>query len=269
MNRKSSGRSASGKSASRGSVPRSNRRLPQANKKAAGQKSTKNAATSKKRAAEPVAAPVQLPTLRLGFVRGVAPSKWAARWARAVPEQPLEIVPVDLREVAAARDDFDVLLERVMPGALPAGNDPELRTRHAMRLYEEAIALVVEADHELASRDSIDLAELELVSLLDHPDHCADWPNPVAWKDPAWMPNDAKATLELVATGLGGALMAQPLARHLSDKKRHAVIPVVTGEASSALPGTEIWASWRVERDAPDVQHLVGVLRGRTARSSR
>lgn len=253
-------RGGSRRGAPRGSTPRSGKRPAAQGKKPNGPR--------KQAKPSPPPTPVELPTLRLGFVRGVAPSKWAARWNRAVREQPLELVPVDLLEVEVARTDLDVLLERVAPGAVPPGSDAAQRTRHATRLYEETIALVLPADHELATRHEVDLEDLALVPLLSHPDHFPEWPAAQAWKDPAWMPQHAKATLELVATGLGGALMAQPLARHLSDKRLHAVIPV-TQEGSSLLPGTKVWASWRVERDGNDVQRLIGVLRGRTARSSR
>lgn len=256
-------RNAPRRGASKGSPLRSIKRPQSAGKKA-------GAASKKKAVAKPTPKPerVVLPTLHLGFVRGVAPSKWAKRWARAVRDQPLELVPVDLHEVENARTEFDVLLERVAPGAAPEGSAASLRSRHAMHLYNETVALVLPADHELAKLDEISLEDLSLVPLLAHPDHFPEWPAPQQWKDPAWMPRNAKATLELVATGLGGALMSHPMARHLSDKRVHAVVPVTQG-GIPLLPGTEIWASWRIERDADDVQHLVGVLRGRTARSSR
>ncbi len=251
--------------APRGGTPRSGKRpiLP-GNKQALAKKQA-----AKKKLAETQTPPQEpLPTLQLGFVRGVAPSKWAERWARSVPEQPLQLVPVGLHEVESARTELDLLLERVAHGATPVGSEQMNRSRHAMRLYEENVSLVVPADHELAKRESVDLEDLSLITLLAHPDHLAEWPVPEAWKDPSWMPKDAKATLELVATGIGGVLMAQPLARHLSDKRLHSVISVAHN-GTSLLPGTEIWASWRVDRDGNDVQRLVGVLRGRTARSSR
>lgn len=267
MNQKSSRRGASKGSPVRGGKrPQVTGKQPShlAKQRAAAASAAAKAAAK----AAPKTAPVLLPTLRLGFVRGVAPSKWAERWARSVREQPLELVPVDLRDVADARLDCDVLLERVAPGDLPVGSDAAQRSRHAMHLYDETIALVVAADHELAKEGEICLEELALVTLLAHPDHFDSWPSPEPWADASWMPKHAQATLELVATGVGCALMAQPLARHLSDKRQHAVIPVSQASVS-LLAGTGIWASWRVERDDVDVQRLVGVLRGRTARSSR
>ena len=83
-----------------------------------------------------------------------------------------------LHDVDAARTELDVLLERVAPGQTPPGSDEAQRTRHAMRLYEETIALVVAADHELAKQPEVSLEDLALVKLLDHPDHCSGWPAP-------------------------------------------------------------------------------------------
>lgn len=209
--------------------------------------------------------------LRLGFARGTSPGKWARRWAEVSPTQPLELVPLTLAgrpEAGAPRPD--VLLERVAPGARPAGTGDDAidagAARHAVRLYAEAVALVVAADHELAEQQTVDREALELVALLAHPDHAGAWPAPEPWADPAWAPRDAAAALELVATGAGAVLLPLPLARHLAGKREHAVL-VVAGDAR--LPGTEVWVSWDARRDAADVQRLVGIMRGRTARSER
>lgn len=197
--------------------------------------------------------------LRVGFARGVAPGKWARRWEEATGSR-LELVPL----LARGTNGFDLVLERVDPGALPQGADGPEPSRRAVRLYEESVAIVVAADHELADERRAGLDALQLVTLLAHPDHAPAWPAPEPWADPSWMPSDAAAALELVASGAGAILLPLPLARHLSSKREHAVLPL-----DAELPGTEIWASWAIERDAPDVQQLVGILRGRTARSGR
>lgn len=217
------------------------------------------------------------PTIRLGFTRGVAPSKWAERWRRASPEIELELVPLTTpygRKGRSGRDlteTCDVIIERTAPGETPeVGDDP--RTHHTMRLYEEAVALVVAKDSELAEQDEIHQDDLALVKILGYPQHSPEWPPAEPWDDPAWMPADTLAALELVATGLGAILAPLPLARHLSDKRKHAVLRVVAPAAEnprSPLPGTTVWATWSVDRDGADVQQLAGVLRGRTARSSR
>jgi DNA-binding transcriptional LysR family regulator len=207
------------------------------------------------------------PPIRLGFARGVAPSKWAERWRQVSPHQPLELVPFAAEEYDITRDSVDVLLERVAPDAEPDRSFGTSKSRHAVRLYEESIALVLPADHELSALTEISVEDLASIRLLDHPDHAPAWPPAEAWAEKEWMPRDAAAALALVATGLGGILLAQPLARHLSDKHAHAVLLV--DRTASPLSGSSIWASWQVERDADDVQHFVGMLRGRTARSSR
>ncbi len=215
----------------------------------------------------PMPQETRLEPIRLGFVRGVAPSKWAERWQRA-STQVLELVPVSLGEVEAARTSVDVLLERTLPGETPPGTDPAQQVRHAVRLYEEQVALVIDAGHELASQKSLTVEELALVRLLDHPDHGKSWPAAEPWSDPSWMPKNAQMTLELVSTGTGAALMSQPLAQHLSKKREHAVL-TVAAHGKTSLGGSSIWATWQRERDRDDVQQLIGFLRGRTARSSR
>lgn len=208
--------------------------------------------------------------LRLGFVRGTAPSKWAKRWQQA-GGAPLELVP--LHVIAFGRNQgpieggpVDVTLERTRPGEFPEGAAGPNPSRHAVRLYTEAVALVVSADHELAGETSIAVSDLGLVTLLDHGDHLAQWPKARPWEDPSWKPAGAADALALVATGAGAILLPLPLARQLSSRREHAVLPVV---GDDDLEGGMIWASWDVTRDAADVQQLAGIMRGRTARSSR
>lgn len=204
--------------------------------------------------------------LRLGFVRGIAPTKWAKRYIVATHTR-LQLVPVAAAFSPRNLDspDYDMLLERTAPGVKPAGTG-EGGTRRSLRLYNEQIALVVSADHELAKDSEISAADLALVPLLDHPDHAPEWPTPEPWADPEWMPKNARAALELVATGVGSILLPLPLARHISSKKQHALLQV-TGEGAPA--GTTVWATWETAADSTDMQQLAGILRGRTARSSR
>ncbi|SJN09835.1 transcriptional regulator, LysR family, putative [Leucobacter sp. 7(1)] len=203
--------------------------------------------------------------LRLAFARGMAPSRWAERWAQ-VSGVPLELVPVNIAYGRNDRVESDVTLERVLPSELPAGNAEPGRTRHAIQLYTEKLSLVVARDHEFAEQDAVSLDDLATVALLDHPLHPAEWPAPQPWADPSWMPTTLRAALQLVATGSGGIILPTMLARHLSDKREHALLTITDADA---LPSTTVWATWDVARDAADVQELVGVLRGRTARSSR
>lgn len=162
--------------------------------------------------------------------------------------------------------NIDVMLERISPGEHPSGTTGTEPSRRAVRLYAESVALVMSVDHELAEQQMVDRETLALITLLAHPDHLPAWPAPEPWRDESWAPADAAAAMTLVASGAGAILLPLPLARHLAGKRSHAVILV---SSDPPLPGTEIWASWDIDRDAADVQQLVGVLRGRRAHSGR
>ena len=221
-------------------------------------------------------------SIRLGFARGIAPSKWADRFAAAFPERRLELVPVDTAygRGGASRDDVDrahvndtetvefetvdVMLERTLPGRSPEGVDQG--SRRAIGLYVETIALVVPAEHELAEVGSIEVSEVSLVTLIDHPWHAPEWPAAEPWVDPVHMPQRLTGALALVSTGLGGVLAPRTLARHLGNKREQTIV-TLTGEP--ILPGTTVWATWDADHDSAHLQDLIGVLRGRTARSSR
>lgn len=206
---------------------------------------------------------------RLGFARGVSPAKWASRWAEARPDLPLDLVPFDLETPEAARAEpgaVDLALVRVAPGTEPATTRGAEATHHGVRLYTEAVALIVAADHELAESEAVDRDALALLDLVAHPGHPAAWPAPAPRADPAWEPRGIRAALDLVAAGTSAMLLPLPLARHVARGAAHAIVPV---RDPDPLPGTEIWATWEVARDDPDLQQLVGILRGRTARSGR
>ncbi|MEJ6488375.1 substrate-binding domain-containing protein [Leucobacter sp. USCH14] len=217
--------------------------------------------------------------ISLGFARGIAPSKWARRWKAATPGRKLELVPLEVAfgspldaragETAAAAADCDVLIERTAPDERPVGTEGGDGVRRAIRLYAESMALVVPADHELAQQESVSLAEIAFVTLLDHPDHSPAWPAAQPWADPSWMPKGPRAALSLVATGAGAILLPVPLARHLITKREHVVLPIRPEPGEQPLDGPVVWAVWNAERDDATVQHLAGILRGRTANSSR
>lgn len=211
--------------------------------------------------------------LRVGFMRGIAPQKWAKRYHTASGTQ-LQLLPLKqlFAETAAATSqppEIDFLLERCAPGHIPAGAEPDSngnRQRFAIRLYTEQLAVVVEREHPLAEYGEIPLDMLDEIKILDHPDHQATWPAAEPWLDPSWRPSGVLAALEIVATGAGGILLPLAAARHLAAKKQHTVLPL-TGE--DVPPASTVWASWEASRDGADTQLLAGILRGRTPRSSR
>lgn len=175
-------------------------------------------------------------SLRLDYVAGVSPAKWLRAWADRRPDLPLE----------AERVDEAVQCDRLRAGEadlafvrLPVDESG----LHRVQLWEEVAVVVLPKDHPLAEADALDLADL------------ADEPRAPRQDDPAM-------TMELVAAGTGWAVLPHSLAR------LHARRDVVAVPVTDAAP-TRIALVWRVERDDDDIQEFVGVVRGRTPRSSR
>lgn len=175
-------------------------------------------------------------TLRLRYVAGVSPAKWLRAWAERRPDLPLEAVRVDQSEQLAELLDgaADVAFVR-----LPV----DAEGLHRIPLWEEVAVAVLPKDHPLADAEALTLADLVGV--------------PVAPEQP-----DPAMTVELVAAGTGYAILPHSLAR-LHHRRDVAAVPVTDA------PATRIALVWRVERDDADIQEFVGVVRGRTARSSR
>lgn len=175
-------------------------------------------------------------TLRLRYVVGVSPARWLRVWNERRPDLPLEAVRVEEAEQLAelTAGDADVAFVR-----FPIDDDG----LHTIPLWEEVAVVVLPKDHPLAEAESLELADLE-----------GDPPAPVQ--------PDAAMTVELVAAGAGHALLPHGVAR-LHHRRDVVAIPVTDA------PTTRIALVWRVERDDDDIQEFVGVVRGRTARSSR
>lgn len=175
----------------------------------------------------------------VGFVPGVTLTKWSRAWSERRPDTPLELVEVDAADPLAAFADgrVDMVLAR-----LPL----DTTGLSAIPLYEERAVAVVSKEHALAA-----LAPDEEATLADLADE--------ARHDLALSPADAVA---VVAAGSGVAVLPQSLARLHAQK-------ATTYRFVSDAPGTTIALLWPADRDDDDTDDFVGVVRGRTARSSR
>ena len=190
-------------------------------------------------------------TLRIGFVTGATPDKWARHWRDRRPE-PLELVPVTESEQEALLRDgtLDMALVR-----LPVDRGGV----HVVRLYDELPVAVASRDHVLAAADeevtTADLVDEQLV--LPHPSgwqpdvEQLDWPSMTEWE-----------AIETVAAGTGIAIVPMSVAR--LHQRKDVVTRVVTD-----LEPTTIALAWLVDRDDEVTQAFVGVTRGRTANTSR
>lgn len=174
---------------------------------------------------------------RVAFVPGVTPDKWARRWADRLPRDPLELVPVDEDQQTAVLFDgrADMCFVR-----LPVDQD----SLHVIPLYSEVPVVVVPKDHFVEAADEVSVADLADEYLL---------------RDPAITTRQA---IETVAAGVGIVIVPMSVAR-LHHRKDVVHRPVTD------LPETRIGLAWPRDLDDERVETFVGIVRGRTANSSR
>ncbi|WP_312855838.1 LysR substrate-binding domain-containing protein [Nocardioides stalactiti] len=192
--------------------------------------------------------------LRIAFVPGVTPDKWAKVWRERHPRIPLDLLPVEEEQARSALDDGTADLALVR---LPVDLDRPTPL-HRVVLYEEVPVVVAAADHFIAAADEVgteDLAEEQLVL-----------PERSGWRPTVdqltFPPMSVKDAIETAAAGTGVAVLPMAIAR-LHHRKDVVHRPV------RDLPPTEVALVWRREDDSPIHQDFVGITRGRRSGSGR
>jgi DNA-binding transcriptional LysR family regulator len=184
-------------------------------------------------------------------VTGATPDKWAGTWRRRTPRAPLELVPVEqpLQEDGLRTGDLDMCLVR-----LPVDRDG----LHCIALYDEVAVAVMGAEHVLTLLDELTLADLDDEQLV--------LPHESGWRPAArqldWPPMGVREAVETVAAGTGVLVVPMSVAR-LHQRRDTTYRPVVD------LPPTKVALAWLVDNQDPRVQTFIGIVRGRTERSSR
>lgn len=190
---------------------------------------------------------------RLGVVPGATPGKWIDAWKQRMPQVPLELVAIEVDGQRAAVDELDAALVR-----LPL-TDPAL---HIIPLYDEVPVVVAAADSHLMAADELTRSDLEgevVIPLIDDVLGRLDLPGTVAASFAALPTHEAIAT---AASGAGIVIVPMSLARvhHRKDADHRRL---------ADGPHSTVALVWRRERTTPDVETFVGIVRGRTANSSR
>jgi DNA-binding transcriptional LysR family regulator len=177
-------------------------------------------------------------SLRIGYVPGVTVAKWARRWADRFPDTALDLVRVPQadQETALREGRVDMCFVRA---------PIEREELHLIPLYREQPVVVVPKDHPISLFDEVSTADLADERMQDAADVDA-----------------LAATVELVAAVGGAAIMPHSLAR--LHHRRDLVSRPVTD-----VPDTEIGLAWPRALDTVAVQEFIGIVRGRTERSSR
>ncbi|MCM3779809.1 LysR substrate-binding domain-containing protein [Microbacterium hydrocarbonoxydans] len=201
----------------------------------------------------PPAEPEEPRTFRLGAVPGATPGKWIDAWRQRMPHVPLELVPIDVADQRAALATLDAAIVR-----LPLADD----TLHVIPLYEETPVVVAAIDSHLQAADELTLGDLAgevVIPLSDDTLGPIDVPGAVTPRFSAMTTADAIAT---AAAGTGVVIVPMSLARlhHRKDVDRR---PLVDG------PTSTVGLAWLRDRSTDDVDTFVGIVRGRTANSSR
>lgn len=178
---------------------------------------------------------------RIAFVPGVTLAKWTRIWAERRPNVPLGVSMTTEREqVAVLREGrADVSFVR-----LPVQGEG----LNVIPLYSEIAVVVVPKEHPIAAFDAVTLSDLEGETRQD-----------------AGVGGDLDAVrgaVELVAAGVGVLVLPQSIARLHARKD-------VTYRPVTDAPATEIALAWPAERTTELVEEFVGIVRGRTAQSSR
>jgi len=174
---------------------------------------------------------------RIAFVPGVTPGKWVRTWKER-RLGPLEVFLVDERAQRSVLEDesADMCFVR-----LPVDRDG----LHVIPLYAEKAVVVVPTEHPATLFETVtstDLADEVQLSLSDE--------------------LSAKQAIETVAAGTGVVVLPMSVAR-LHHRRDVAFVVVAD------LPETQVGLAWPSDRDDDRFETFIGVVRGRTARSSR
>ncbi len=176
-----------------------------------------------------------VPVLTVGFVPGVTMTKWRRVWADRFPRLGLEVVEL------VGSDQLDALMQERVDMCfvrLPV-EGPRL---HVIPLYEEVPVVVVPKDHPaslFAEVSTADLSEEHLLADVEGVD-----------------------SFDLVAGGAGVLVVPQSIAR--SHNRRDLVYRPV-----SDAPSTRVALAWLQENPHEMIEEFIGIVRGRTANSSR
>jgi DNA-binding transcriptional LysR family regulator len=197
---------------------------------------------------------------RVGFVAGVMPDKWARVWAERMPRRQLDLVPLppDTDPVSLVRSGHLQMCFVRLP--------VDREGLHLIPLYDEQPVVVVAKEHPVAAYDEIDVADLADEHLLQDPDTVPEW------RDVATEVADGtrypvpemslRQAVESVAADAGIVVVPMSVAR--LHHRKDVVAVRVTG-----VPTTKVGLTWPQDADDDRVETFIGVVRGRSANSTR
>ncbi|MEX0152843.1 LysR substrate-binding domain-containing protein [Microbacterium sp. LMI1-1-1.1] len=239
---------ASGKS-SRGRAPRGGR--PAASRTSKPAPARRPAPAKKPAAVSPAEEPRDFV---LGAVPGATPGKWIGLWRERMPHVALDLRAITVAEQREALDGLDAALVR-----LPVAAPDDL---HLIPLYDELPVVVMAAESDLTAGEDLELADLAGEVVITPLDDTLGLRIPDAAEPRFAPPADAAEAIATVAAGVGVVVVPMSIAR--ANPRRDVEFRVLRDGPTSTVA-----LAWLRERTTPDVEAFVGIVRGRTARSSR
>ena len=179
--------------------------------------------------------------LTLAYVPGVTPGKWIGRWTDRKDRElhayqcPEDTVLDDLRAGRA-----DLVFVRI-----PEEGFTRPDGLSVIPLYEERPVVAAAKESAVAAFDELDLADLAGENLLDLRDM-----------------GGADVGMEVVASGAGLLVLPMSVAKLYSRRD-------VVARPLSGVPATRIAVAWLEGSEDEGIEEFVGIVRGRTANSSR
>lgn len=201
-------------------------------------------------------APLEARTFRLGIVPGATPGKWIDIWHDRMPHVAIDLVALDAAtaQKSVLSDAVDAALLR-----LPVNDVP----LHVIRLYDEAPVVVASTESHLLAADELTASDLAGETVIVPGDDVLGAPDIPGALAPRF--GTLERTADAIATAASGAgivIVPMSLAR-LHDRKDAGHRPLRGGPVSTMA------LVWRRDDDNPDIQTFIGIVRGRTAQSSR
>ncbi|CAL9604528.1 hypothetical protein SUDANB70_05529 [Streptomyces sp. enrichment culture] len=194
------------------------------------------------------------PSFRLVYAPGVMPGKWVRIWNERLPDVPLTLtqVPASRAPELLASRDADAGLVR-----LPV----DRAVFSAIPLYTEQTVVVVPKDHVITAVDEVSPDDLADEIVLHPLDDVLGWDRPPG--RPAFeRPATTADAVELVAAGIGVLVVPLSLARlhHRRD---------LTHRPLTGAPESGVALAWPEDATTDLVDDFIGIVRGRTANSTR
>ena len=192
---------------------------------------------------------------RLGAIPGATPGKWIDVWKERMPRTALELVPLAVADQRRTLDEADVDAALVR---LPIDGDG----LHVIPLYDEVPVVVCAKDSHLTAAAELEAGDLDGEVLIVAKDDVLGIRIPGTVEPRFDAPADTAEAIATVAAGVGIVVVPMSLARlhHRKDVEHR---PLRDGPVSTVA------LAWVSDRTTPTVETFVGIVRGRTANSSR